>query len=297
MNEKGRASRRRFLGGMAVGLWAALCPIRSIATQEEFRALPKALWVWLKSLQELPDLARFAMDYRFDALMLHLRENSRTALIGGAADSIGILRELKRNNCACYALAGEPQWVMESATPLSITQLLEINRRHALFDGLHLDVEPQSLPAWRQAGGRSLLMGEMADFVIRLRDKLPGDLKLQLAVHPKHALQPLGDQDFLGRIAPHVQEVALMAYRNKPARQYHAAKGAISRLEELRLPWRMGVLSNPPKEPGVSYHGLQRDVFEARMHELLGTIKSASQCRGLIFENYHSLRRLLLEAA
>lgn len=295
MNEVSRASRRFFLGGIAVALSSGLWPTHASAQNKEFRALPKALWVWLKSLNELPNLSHFAVDHRFDALMIHFRDPSRTELLEGSTSAIRILRELKGKNCLCYALAGEPQWATQSTIPNSIAQLLEINRRHSLFDGLHLDVEPHSLPAWRQPGGRVALMRGLADFSVRMRDTLPENMKLQLAVHPKNALQTMDNQDFLERVAPHVQEIALMAYRDTPQRQQRAAKDAISRLQQLKLPWRMGVLTNPPKEPGVSYHGLQPAIFAAHMQELWSALKSAPQCRGLIFENYHSLRGLLLD--
>ena len=295
MNEVSHASRRLFLGGIAVALSGGLWSHRASAHNGDFRALPKALWVWLKSLNELPELSQFAVDHRFDALMIHFRDSSRTELLEGRTSAIRILRELKGKNCLCYALAGEPQWATQSTIPRSIGQLLEINRRHALFDGLHLDVEPHSLPAWRQPDGRAALMRGMADFAVRMRQTLPENMKLQLAVHPKNALQSMGDQDFLERVASHVQEIALMAYRDTPQRQQRAAKDAILRLQQLKLSWRMGVLSNPPKEPGVSYHGLQPAVFATRMQELWGVLKSAPQCRGLIFENYHSLRGLLLD--
>lgn len=251
------------------------------------------MWVWLKSLEELEGLARFAVDQRFEALMIHFRKESRAALLSGKPDAVRVLHALCERGCEIHALAGEPQWAAKDELPRTVQQLLDIEGRHVLFQGLHFDVEPHSLPLWREPGGRATLMTGMATLAQRTRAALPAHMSLQLALNPKYALQPLAGGDFLGQVSSHVQEVALMAYRNTPQRQHEAAADAIARLRELRLPWRMGVLCNPPKEPGVSYHGLSSAAFEAHMARLWYATRSEALCRGLIFENYHSLRELL----
>lgn len=290
--------RRLLLKGVAAGLCAGMWPPQTFAQGEEFLALPKAMWVWLKSLDELDGLSRFALDYRFSALMIHFRKPARAELLDPALPALRILRDLKSQGCACFALAGEPQWAEQARLPRTIADLVELQRRHLVFDGLHLDVEPHSLALWRQPGGRAALMQGVADLVQRTREAMPSKMSLQLALNPKYALEGLArGEGFLDRIAAHIQEVSLMAYRDTPQRQIQAAQAAIARLQSLRLPWRMGVLSNPPKEPGVSYHGLQRPAFEAHMQQLWQELKSEPLCQGLIFENYHSLRTLLQPAA
>lgn len=294
MNKVSRASRRLVLKSMVAGVCASMWALPALPQSEEFRALPKAMWVWLKSIDELEALAQFAIDYRFSALMIHFRKTARAEMLAATSPALGVLRDLKTKGCACFALAGEPQWAEQSELPRTIEQLLTLQRRHAVFEGLHLDVEPHSLPLWRQSGGRAVLMQGVADLAERTRDAMPATLSLQLALNPKYALEPLatGD-DFLKRITPNVQEVSLMAYRDSPQRQLQAAHAAIMRLQQLELPWRMGVLSNPPKEPGVSYHGLQSTAFTAHMRTLWDDLRAESLCHGLIFENYHSLRALL----
>ncbi|HEY9380846.1 MAG TPA: hypothetical protein VIQ01_06325 [Burkholderiales bacterium] len=293
LDEAGRI-RRLLLKGAVAGLCVGAWPSPTLAQDGEFRALPKAMWVWLKSLDELDALSRFALDYRFSALMIHFRKPARAELLDPALPALRILRDLKSHGCACFALAGEPQWAEQARLPRTVADLLELQRRHLVFDGLHLDVEPHSLALWRQPGGQTTLMQGVADLAQRARKAMPSKMSLQLALNPKYALQELAaGEDFLDRIAPHVQEVSLMAYRDTPPRQIQAAEAAVARLQSLKLAWRMGVLSNPPKEPGVSYHGLQRPAFEAHMQNLWQDLKSESLCQGLIFENYHSLRTLL----
>ncbi len=292
--DEARRVRRLLLKGAVAGLCVGMWPSITFAQGEQFLTLPKAVWVWLKSLDELPALSRFALDYRFSALMIHFRKPARAELLDPATPALRTLRDLKSQECACFALAGEPQWAEQTRLPRTIAELLELQRRHLVFDGLHLDVEPHSLSLWRQPGGRATLMQGVADLARRAREAMPPKMSLQLALNPKYALQELaGGEDFLGRIVPHVQEVSLMAYRDTPRRQLEAADAAVARLQTLKLPWRMGVLSNPPKEPGVSYHGLQPPAFEAHMQNLWQDLKAESLCRGLIFENYHSLSKLL----
>lgn len=277
---------------------AGLCltwgwPGYAAPTSSSFDALPKALWVWLKSLDELEGLARFAKLHRFGALMIHFRKDARAALLDASPAHIQVLRDLRERGCACIALAGEPQWAARDALPNTVAQLLAIERRHALFDGLHYDVEPHSLPRWREPDGKADLLGGLARLAQRTREALPASMALQLALNPKHALTPMPGEAFLPRIAPYVQEVALMAYRDTPQRQVEAARLVIRELDALDVYWRMGVLSNPPKEPGVSYHGTPPDAFAQTMNELWRQIRAMPRCRGLIFENYHSLRLLL----
>ena len=84
-----------------------------------------------------------------------------------------------------------------------------------------------------------------------------------------------------------------MAYRDSPERQMRRAADAVARLEALRVPWRMGVLCNDSKEVGVSYFGRSANDFEAQMQVLTTALRPFPLCRGLIIENYHSLRALL----
>ena len=293
INEVSRA-RRLLLRGMAAGLVGGMWSPRIFAQSDEFIALPKAMWVWLKSLDELGQLSQFALAHGFSALMIHFGKVARAKMRDPESPALRILRDLKLQGCDCFALAGEPQWAQRAELPNAIIELLELQRQHIVFDGLHLDVEPHSLPQWRQPGGSAVLMRGMADLAIRTRDAMPSKMSLQLALNPKHAVQPLADGgSFFGRIAPHVQEVALMAYRDTPRRQLKAANDAAVQLRKLGLPWRMGVLTSSTEEVGVSYYGLPSESFEAQMHELWRELTLERQCQGLSFENYHSMRTML----
>ncbi|MBX6392157.1 MAG: hypothetical protein IRY96_01695 [Burkholderiales bacterium] len=287
-----KPARRRLLQGLGGALLCAGLPKAAPAAQD-FAALPKALWVWLKSLHELEGLSRFAGQHGFEALMIHFRKDARALMLSAQPEALAHLRSLREGGIAIYALAGEPQWAMRDAVPDTVEQLIEIERRHALFDGLHYDVEPHSLPAWRERGGRERLMHGLVRLARHTRTALPSHLKLQFALNPRHSLVSTGSADALSGLAPYVDEVALMAYRDAPQRQLEAAAPAAERLHALDIPWRMGVLSNPPREKGVSYHGLAAEAFEARMQELWAGARRLPHCRGLIFENYHSLRALL----
>jgi hypothetical protein len=165
-----------------------------------------------------------------------------------------------------------------------------------LFDGVSLDVEPNALPAWHDQSRRQQLMEGTVAFYDFVRAAAP-NISIDAALNPAFAgLRLSSGQNFLAALAHRLDSVSIMAYRDNPERAIKWASRAIAVVEAAGLPWRLGVLVHTSSETGTSFVGTSRMVFEADMVALEDLVRShgpSAHYRGLIFEDYNGLKRIL----
>lgn len=298
MNACSRRATLGVLGGVAVA--PLLAAGAAHGADDAFRRIAKAAWVWRIDLPGLPRLGDFAAVHGISRLALAFREPEREALLGGASSALrdGV-QALRSRGIAVVALTGDPEWPRRPRLmPRSLATLIEIQRRHRVFDGLHLDVEPHSLADWRAGGAaRTALMVGMIGFVETVRRAAPG-WPLEAAVHPQYARLTLPSAaGFMQELIARTDAVALMAYRDDPARQLRFAGPSIDIFERARKPWRLGVLVHADKEKGVSYWGRGRGAVLAAAADLDRLIRTRSggapAYRGLMFEHAAGLAAML----
>jgi hypothetical protein len=229
------------------------------------------------------------------SLMLSLSADARASLAAGDAALLRKVRALKSPGLSVMALAGEQDWVTsrESTLPKSLSQILQIQQRHALFDGLHLDIEPQLLSQWR-SGDRAAVAAKYLDLLGRIRSATKG-ISLEVTTHPNYAEVNVGAQNFLRQIITVVDRVSLMAYRDQPAAAVSFARSAIAIFKQTGCSWRFGVLVNASREANISYAGTPSGTFQDDMIALDRSLRDedAAGYAGLIFEDYRGLRTIL----
>jgi hypothetical protein len=284
----GAVTRRQLLLGAA----GSVTPVSSLAAIPSGRGTDKALWVWLRHPDELPSVVAFALRQNFSPMLVHLRKSVRHALLSGDKRLLTILRTPEISGISMLAVAGEPQWALTSGIPDAIRELLTIQARYRLFAGLHLDVEPHTLPQWRSsdADREALASGFIRLIELIWRERDPA-LPLQAALHPKACLQPVRGQDLLGLLAPFLDEVSIMAYRSDPVSQLKQSGLVLARLKQLGLAWRLGVLAPKPEAaPGLAY---PTEGFALRLEEALQRVRLYPGCRGVAVENARTAQRTL----
>ena len=295
--------RREFAAGLAVAISTAMAEnargsvLASTGGEvARFRALHKSLWVWNVDENGLEELLKFAKKIAVDTVLLSLYGSLMEKFASGDAATIADLEMFKRDGRGLFALIGDPGWISTSrAMPEFIRQTLGAMSRHpGIFDGLSLDIEPNSLPQWQDPFGRQDLVQKTVQLFGTIRSE-SGGVPIDAALNPFFAsIESSQGRSFLDELARHVDSVSLMAYRATPARAVEWARQAIAILDGAVL-WRMGVLVNADPETGTSYFGKSRAVFQLEMADLDARIRKArpKSYAGLVFQDYKGLRAML----
>lgn len=293
--------RRALLGAFTAAVATAMNPSLNAAepSDEYFRKLPKAMWVWKVKPTKLSDLRAFALEWKTDRLLLSISRPLLDTLVAGDPRVIGEIQSMRESKLEVIALSGDPSWAEKGVVPQYISAILDVDTRRRLFDGLALDVEPHALPSWHAgpATRERLLLGLLRLFEA-MKARAPY-MPLDAALHPIYANMTFSDgRNCLGALCRSLNSVSLMAYRNRAAATISWARTAIGVMEEARVPWRIGVLVDITREPGISYVGKDRSKFVSDMKELDRELRAdfhPNDYNGLIFEDYDALRKMLKE--
>lgn len=189
-------------------------------------------------------------------------------------------------------MAGEPDWAWgPPELPAHAVLLVRLAVETGLFDGLHLDVEPNALPDWNDT--RPALIKGTLRFYDLLRAAAP-DQKIDIAVNPIFASLTTGGSNFMRELARRAGSLSIMAYRSDPRRALEWAAPAIARIEGVGRRWRMGAeVGNA--EPGATWRGTPPDRFSTAMADFDGLIVKRFQSpryEGLALHDYDSLAEM-----
>jgi hypothetical protein len=178
---------------------------------------------------------------------------------------------------------------------LHVDLLLRLQTK-GLVDGIHLDVEPHSLPQWKDGAERPRLIEGTIKFFETVR-RGAGSTVIDAAVNLIFATIPAGDGTFLSRMATQVDSISIMAYRRPPARAIAWAEPSIRTAERAARVWRLGVLADDePSEPGIDWSRVPAPTFTSTMVELDQGLRgrfSSGRYAGLAFHAFDGLRSLL----
>jgi hypothetical protein len=295
-------SRRRLLAGLPMlpmAASSALAGSRDLA-RRDFAAVPKALWVWNFAPAQAAELAAFAARTGVSTLFVAFAIADRQRLLDGDPVMHAALRTLAQPGLEIWPLAGDPGWLdRPDSIPRPLALLIDIQKRHRLFAGLHLDIEPQAHRAWSSGRDAEVRLSQnLATLLATVKANAPG-VAINAAVSPSLARLALPDgEDALARCCRSLSEVAIMAYRESAAATLAWAGPAIARAEAAGVPWRVGVLVHGSTEPHTSFAGLPKNFFRAEIIELdffLRQAPSARLYKGLAFEDNAGFQLVLTD--
>jgi hypothetical protein len=285
-------SRRMVLLAVASLPWLGVEPLRADAA---FTKISKAVWVWKDRILAPDDLAGFCERYQFEVLFLYLTPQAGEALLSGADNAQKVMATLRTGGRRVYACVGEPEWVID---PVRLPAHLALAARAVstgLFDGLHLDVEPHALSAWRDPISRAPLLTGTVKLLDLVRSAL-SDADIDAAVNPSFATVPYLGESFLTALSRRLTSISIMSYRDGVSETIKRAMPSIREISRLGRRWRLGVLVDPnPDEPGTSWSDRSASSLEAAMEELDRILRSQFSSRGysgLAFEGYDGLKLL-----
>jgi hypothetical protein len=256
-------NRAKFVGtASALALACSAYPARGAAPG-------RSLWVWRTALAEAGSVASFAQRNGFRLIFLSMTSAERSALAAGDGASLDAMRLLKGNERSVYAVAGDPSWVKHgrSEPPDSVRDLLGAHRQYGVFDGIALDVEPNTLPEWKDGTDQM----ELARYYLQALGVIRSaaaqlDLPVLATVHPtyaKYSSPAAGATTLLQAVGRAVDATDLMAYRNAESTLESFGGEAMKQLAALAKPWWLGVSTHTGSPVGTSYATLPANRFFA----------------------------------
>ena len=289
--------RARFIGTTAGFVFASAGRFSAAAGASANRSL----WVWRTPLAEASDLAAFARQYRFGTVFLSLQAADRDALEAGNETGLQALRVLKDANLAVHCVAGDPSWVKRSRpqAPESVRKLLDAHAAHGILDGIALDLEPHTLPEWKDDDERPALARTYVELLALIRSAAAArGLPVLATVHPTYAKYPAPAGDggtLLQSAARSVDATDLMAYRNAAATLESFGGAAMTQLAEVAKPWWLGVSTHANSPAGTSYATLPRANFFPAVDATSVDIAKlyGSGFQGISVEDYRNTKALL----
>ena len=283
--------------------------------------LRKAMWVWrpeqtLAEPQQIKDLLAVCRRDGFTDLFcqvpyLYENENIRLALVD---EQRALNTAAAQAGITVHALDGARHYARrENHSRLFklVKALDEFNRAGApesRYRGVHMDNEPYLLDEWKQGGeSQQRLIQEYLELNRELGrltkaagmqfgvdipfwwDKVELSGKAVFRVKTENGEIPL-----LEALFPHVQNVAVMSYRDRVT-GHNGVVGTC--LTELALGARLGVdvfasveVGWPRTEKGTSFGGYSREYFLTQLATLERIVSSQAGCAGIAIHAYHYYR-------
>lgn len=214
-----------------------------------------ATWLW-QSTEDVRHIVDFATarDLREVYLAIPL-----DGVDGRAAALVGALRA---NGIAVSCLGGDPTWTVDHDTAVNWAFRATTD---AVFDGVHLDVEPWVLPGWPRDAAR--LMASYATLVEEVAEVAQLAVDLVPWVLPEH-------RDVLDRVVRQCDSVTVLAYRNTAADILVVADAMLQLCGTQNRLCRIGVETQPPSSaiPADTTFGggdeamMSRELAEAARH-------------------------------
>ena len=298
---KSELFRRDFTKLAMAGALFGLLPLPVLAktNRDVFYALPKAVWAFRQSVapDTIEALYRDCRNFHIGTIWLTLGEPFRVALRDRHHPAWVTLAAMKRDGMTLYALAGEAKWCeTPEKLPQAVTDILALPGFSDVFSGLHLDIEPHTLPDWKDGRAVDRLIAGYLSLMATLRHAIPAELRLEVDIpqsYTKRTVVATG-LNFTAEIARMVDGVALMTYRTPPDAAMRLANTTIDQLTLARCDWWMGVHCQSAPAPRTGYNGTTTDDFMSQMATLDTLVRRPDGlCQGLAFYQLSGLRQIM----
>jgi hypothetical protein len=229
-----------------------------------------ATWLW-QAGDDIEKIVAFVTARR-------LREVFVAVPLSGVDDTVAALTTaLRANGIAVSCLGGDPLWTVQHHTASRWAFLATTD---AVFDGVHLDVEPWALPRWPQDSRE--LMSSFATLVEEMTEVAPLALDLVPWLVRDH-------REVLERILRQCDSVTVLAYRDRASTIVAEADAMVRLCETAGTRYRIGVDTQPPSS-SVPANTTFADDGEAVMRGELTAV--AARLRQPMFDGFavHHLR-------
>ena len=223
-----------------------------------------ATWLW-RATVETSRIVAFATTR-------HLREVYVAVPLSGVDDDVASLTAaLRANGIAVSCLGGDPTWTVDHDAALNWAFRAITD---AVFDGVHLDVEPWALPRWPDDAGA--LMASFATLVDEMAEVAPLAVDLAPWLTTEHP-------ETVSRVVRQCNSVTVLAYRDNAQAILADADAMLRLCRGAGTPHRIGVETQTPSAT-VSAKTTFGDDGEAAMFRELSAV--AMRMRSPLFDGF-----------
>lgn len=246
---------------------------------------PRQMWVW--HFTATHDLVNLSRDLHVTRLLIWVAP--------GFSRNPELLRELsilKRRSHALGinldALSGDPSWVDD---PRIVRRWAEEVRGTALFERLHLDIEPHGRKDWNQHRTR-LSSGLLAALREAGRSGLPVDADIP---YWYDRVRLPGGSTLDVEVMRRVDSVTIMAYRNRAPEVLRVAASELASAAAVGTPAWIAVNAGPTGgDPAyTSYRGRPAASLRRDLRRLGKACRSREACSGLALHDSESLLAMM----
>jgi hypothetical protein len=206
-----------------------------------------ATWLW-KSTEDIRQIVEFATARDLDEVYLAIPLN------GVDDHAAALAAALRANGIAVSCLGGVPMWTVDHDAAVNWAFRATTD---AVFDAVHLDVEPWALPRWPHEAGK--LMASYATLVEEVAEVAQLEVDLAPWLMDQH-------HDVIDRVVRQCDSVTVLAYRNTAADILDAARETLRLCDTLERRCRIGVETQPPSSaiPGTTTFGGEGEAAMSR---------------------------------
>jgi hypothetical protein len=223
-----------------------------------------ATWLW-QATADIREIVAFVTARR-------LREVYVAVPLTGVDDHVASLTAaLRAKGIAVSCLGGDPMWTVDHDTALNWAFRAMAD---AVFDGVHLDVEPWALPRWPSDAAH--LMGSYATLVEEMTEVAPLAVDLVPWLMTDH-------REVVSHVVRQCGSIGVLAYRDRAAAILSEAGGLLSLCQAAGIRYRIGVETQSPTS-AVPANTTFGDDGEAVMLRELGAV--AAQIRQPLFDGF-----------
>ncbi len=212
------------------------------------------------------------------------------------------LREAHQKGLEVHALNGEPTWIFQDQRNLAQAFLAAVTKYHAQvspeerFDAFHLDVEPHALPAWN-TDGRTHVVRHFVEFLDWVAAQVAlTHLPMVVDIPYWYDKVSIEEEGLLQHVWHVADQVAIMAYRNSPAKVFESIQQELELFQAHPQPVWVGVSAESPFWPQADIHQSVEMKFEAMVQEIGARLTVFGSNVGVSIQDYAHYQDMILSA-
>ena len=246
----------------------------------------RGVYVWraapLLSETERGTQLRVMRSLGIDRILLSFTADEIKEITASPGAIRSLLATLSREGIKCELLLGDPEWLR----PEKREGLFDIVRKLSVFpfDGIHLDIEPDSLP--NAEGRRAELLSLLSETVRGVGALTP--LAVAISIHPRYLEGDLGNR-FAKLFSPaDLSYIAPMIYSSDYKKVAERGSAILRRFPQYRFRFAQSVERSLPR--AESYFDAGLPGFMAALEETAGAVADGGNFLGFLIQDYKDLK-------
>ncbi|UNL85754.1 amidase [Priestia koreensis] len=259
----------------------------------------RSTWLWdTQEIVKNPDIVmNFLVKQRVTRLYLQIDQDVPYSIY------TSFLSKAAKTGIQVYALDGAPQWAHDRDRIDAFFIWLQDYQQSAglteRFKGVHLDIEPYTLPEWESDVAKSVADYQTA---IQYSAFLSKSMNLPFTVdipswYDRVPFKNQFGNDFLARwVIKYTDGTTIMAYRSKaegPDGIIQISKTEVAWAEQLKKKVEIAVETNPAIEASLSFGSYPLSTMETEVKQVMNRFKNSAGFSNMAIHYYNTWKQLV----